>query len=373
VKKVLFFAVISVLIVSVSSASIYAQSQYDIPSWVKGVAGFWAEDKISDSEFGEGLSFLIDNKIIKVPLIQELENEIAQLEDENAELRKMKGIPRPEPPLEPEPEPTPEPTPEPDVSTTISTDQNLYDADDLITVKGLVGNYISGPATLLVSDPAGNTVLMDQVYPRASSGVFKKIINSGGPLWDSGTYKITINYRGIVATTTFEFTTGKLPELATEPEVSTVSTDQNSYVDGDLITVKGLVRNYSSGPFTMIVSNPVGDTTSVVQLTPRSNGEFTANIQTGPTFDYSGTYTITINYRGMIATTTFEFTNARGDLPEPVYEESDSSCDPSYPDVCIPPFPPDLNCADIVFENFRVVGSDPHGFDGDGDGIGCES
>ncbi len=86
-KKVLLFAVISVLIVGVSSASIYAQSQYDIPSWVKGVAGFWAEDKISDSEFGEGLSFLIDNEIIKVPLIQELENEIAQLEDENAELR----------------------------------------------------------------------------------------------------------------------------------------------------------------------------------------------------------------------------------------------------------------------------------------------
>jgi len=174
VKKVLLFAVISVLIVSVSSASIYAQSQYDIPSWVKGVAGFWAEDKISDSEFGKGLSFLIDNGIIKVPLIQELENEIAQLEDENAELRKMKGIPRPEPPLEPEPEPTPdpEPTPEFDVSTTVSTEQYSYDADDLITVRGLVGNYVSGPAALLVSDPAGNTVTMDQVYPRASSGVF---------------------------------------------------------------------------------------------------------------------------------------------------------------------------------------------------------
>jgi len=48
-------------------------------------------------------------------------------------------------------------------------------------------------------------------------------------------------------------------------------------------------------------------------------------------------------------------------------------CDPSYPTVCIPPPPPDLDCGDIPHRNFTVVGSDPHGFDGDGDGIGCES
>lgn len=49
-----------------------------------------------------------------------------------------------------------------------------------------------------------------------------------------------------------------------------------------------------------------------------------------------------------------------------------AACDPSYPDVCIPPGPPDLNCEDIVFRNFRVIGADPHGFDGERDGLGCE-
>lgn len=48
------------------------------------------------------------------------------------------------------------------------------------------------------------------------------------------------------------------------------------------------------------------------------------------------------------------------------------NCDPSYPDVCIPKYPPDLDCGEISFRRFRVVGNDPHGFDGDGDGIGCE-
>lgn len=50
-----------------------------------------------------------------------------------------------------------------------------------------------------------------------------------------------------------------------------------------------------------------------------------------------------------------------------------SNCDASYPDVCIPPPPPDLDCGDISHRRFRVRPPDPHGFDREGDGIGCES
>jgi hypothetical protein len=52
--------------------------------------------------------------------------------------------------------------------------------------------------------------------------------------------------------------------------------------------------------------------------------------------------------------------------------EGEESCEPSYPDSCILPPPPDLDCDDVSEQNFRVVGSDPHRFDGDGDGFGCE-
>ena len=48
-------------------------------------------------------------------------------------------------------------------------------------------------------------------------------------------------------------------------------------------------------------------------------------------------------------------------------------CDPSYPTVCIPPPPPDLDCRDIPYRNFRVLPPDPHRFDGGGDGWGCET
>lgn len=49
-----------------------------------------------------------------------------------------------------------------------------------------------------------------------------------------------------------------------------------------------------------------------------------------------------------------------------------ANCDPSYPEVCIPPAPPDLNCPDITERNFKVLPPDPHHFDLNQDGIGCE-
>ena len=54
------------------------------------------------------------------------------------------------------------------------------------------------------------------------------------------------------------------------------------------------------------------------------------------------------------------------------FTSSQSGCDPSYPDSCIPSPPPDLDCGDVG-KRFTVTGSDPHGFDRDGDGVGCES
>ena len=50
-------------------------------------------------------------------------------------------------------------------------------------------------------------------------------------------------------------------------------------------------------------------------------------------------------------------------------------CDPNYSGGCVPPYPPDVDCADIRalgIAPVRVIGSDPHGLDGDGDGYGCE-
>jgi hypothetical protein len=59
--------------------------------------------------------------------------------------------------------------------------------------------------------------------------------------------------------------------------------------------------------------------------------------------------------------------------PRPTATEPPAqNCDPSYPDFCIPPPPPDLDCADVNGSNFTVLPPDPHRFDREGDGLGCE-
>lgn len=59
--------------------------------------------------------------------------------------------------------------------------------------------------------------------------------------------------------------------------------------------------------------------------------------------------------------------------PQEAPPSAGGGCDPSYPTVCIPPAPPDLNCPDVGVKGFAVLPPDPHGFDGNRDGVGCEN
>jgi len=58
-------------------------------------------------------------------------------------------------------------------------------------------------------------------------------------------------------------------------------------------------------------------------------------------------------------------------VASPYTSAPQTGCDPSYPDFCIPPPPPLLNC-DTQQNDFTVLPPDPHGFDRDKDGIGCD-
>lgn len=57
---------------------------------------------------------------------------------------------------------------------------------------------------------------------------------------------------------------------------------------------------------------------------------------------------------------------------KPDNDPPQDNCDPSYPTLCLRSSP-DLDCGEISARQFPVRGRDPHGFDADGDGIGCES
>jgi len=70
-NKSIFLSIIVLTIVLTGISVIginqsFAQTDVEIPPWVKGVANFWVEDKIDDGEFAEALEFLIDSDIIQL-------------------------------------------------------------------------------------------------------------------------------------------------------------------------------------------------------------------------------------------------------------------------------------------------------------------
>ena len=79
--KIVVFGLILTVVFAVGLGSAYSQTD-TIPEWIKGVAGFWAEDKITDSEFIEALEFLIESNVIQVD-----DPRVGELEKENSELR----------------------------------------------------------------------------------------------------------------------------------------------------------------------------------------------------------------------------------------------------------------------------------------------
>ena len=64
---------VAILVISLSATSVFTISasaqlydKYVIPDWVKRIAEFWVQDKITDTDFGEALGFLIDREIINI-------------------------------------------------------------------------------------------------------------------------------------------------------------------------------------------------------------------------------------------------------------------------------------------------------------------
>ena len=58
---------------------------------------------------------------------------------------------------------------------------------------------------------------------------------------------------------------------------------------------------------------------------------------------------------------------------EPSKRRNDEKQLDNYAGACVPTGNDDVNCADVQETDIHVVGKDPYGLDGDGDGTACES
>ena len=60
----LTFFMILITVVLIPNA--FTQESTYVPDWIKNNAGWWADDKINDFTFAQGIGFLIKNKIIQI-------------------------------------------------------------------------------------------------------------------------------------------------------------------------------------------------------------------------------------------------------------------------------------------------------------------
>ena len=146
--KVIIGILLSFIIIS--SVSL-AYSQNDtIPTWIKGVAGYWAEDKITDKEFIEALEFLIESNVIKVndPRVEQLEKKNMDL-IQKIELLESENTPQPETTDKIQPR-------EKNELAYVTTDKREYGIGDTIQVSGFVDRSVLDKQ--LVDQRLGKTI-----------------------------------------------------------------------------------------------------------------------------------------------------------------------------------------------------------------------
>jgi predicted nucleic acid-binding Zn ribbon protein len=150
------------------------------------------------------------------------------------------------------------------------------------------------------------------------------------------------------------------------PDVSSTTSQNQMLVESTIVSVSPTTFTVVT-TFTPVSSTSVSSTTSTSVAAITTSSSSTTPMTTLTTLQEATTFSTqirtssTVSYR---STTTYA---------QPPTSTNRSGCDPSYPTVCIPPPPPDLDCKDIQYQNFVVLPPDPHHFDGDHDGIGCET
>lgn len=143
-----------------------------IPKWVKGIFVIWIDDQIKDDEFLEALTFLIDNEIIKIPgygKINILEEEIKIM------------------------------------NLSVDMDKELYHQDNIIEISGTVPNNNSDTVTIMIIDPKGLIMTLQQVSSTNDGTFTKTFLTENLSNLSNGMYKVTVQYGSEKVETSFNY------------------------------------------------------------------------------------------------------------------------------------------------------------------------
>lgn len=179
---------------------IYAQeSDAVIPVWVKGVASFWVQDEITDTEFIEAMEFLIETKIIEIPGYGKITSEI--------------NIPIPSPEIENSIAVIDPPV---EILITVTTDKKSYQSGDIIIISGTTLNDTQDKITTVVVNPEGMIVTIAQIKPNSDASYSTTFSTSSWMM--SGEYEFRVQQGSQKISTTINFVwNGVIPEPEPTP------------------------------------------------------------------------------------------------------------------------------------------------------------
>ena len=323
-KKAILSVILTVSIISISITTISAQSQSNIPSWVKTNALWWGQDKISDADYLQGLQYLIENNLLEIPsnvdteYVKEIEQELESTKNlKERYQQEMIALKQENERLE-------------QIIQSLESRSYQYDNTPTKTKNypdvqcyGNAGCY-TGHVSKIID---GDTMEVDGVSVRLA------LIDTP----ERGDYG-------------YDYATDYLESLC--PVRSPVVIDVDDWQESDRY---GRIIGVVYCDVWNLNEEMLGSGWAEVYERYCSESEF-------------GEHSWVKRY-GCYANSQQYNTPEVKSQTTPQKEK----CDPSYPDFCIPPPPPDLDCGDISQKRFTVLQPDPHRFDGDKDGIGCES
>ena len=145
--------ILLIVLIGVTSLATFAsaESSEKIPSWVKTIAGLWANGLMSDDEYLEIMQFLVDNGLLKIP--QERTNADTSLRPTNQIIPVLSTNPFPKPILQYTPG-----------LAKFEEDGKYIKA--LVTLKSRDGSYAAkdGKFSIVVLNSDGEEVYSDRKY-----------------------------------------------------------------------------------------------------------------------------------------------------------------------------------------------------------------
>ena len=174
---------------SVLLVPIYGDTTNKIPSWIKDMTGFWADNKITDTEYIDSITYLINHKIILIPELESL-----RLENENLkrQLTKQSLIH----------------TVSDELEITLHTNKSIYGPNDTIMIFGTVSKIMpEHEVGIVISDSSGKILAIAKIQPNVDGSygfVAQDII-----FREYGQYSVNVYYGGAAFShTTYSYNPG---------------------------------------------------------------------------------------------------------------------------------------------------------------------